>query len=1654
MNTLMKKLVASATVLMCGTMMLAPGMGSAMTEDELQASIDALLAQLADLQAQLDDTDGTTPAPTGGTIAGCEITSFDRNLKVGMTGDDVKCLQIVMNSASDTQLGTSGAGSPGNETSYFGPITKAGVIKFQEKYTEEVLSPYGLTSGTGFVGSTTRAQLNTILAAGDDGDDGEVKAPSEITNAVECVSAGYYWSPTGCHNGDGVVEEPDDPDEDTPAAEDVDNSSDCIGYGYFWGPNGCYSGTATGTGLTVALADDTAVAAVLADGTAYNNFLKLNLTAGSDGAVDVTGVKVTRGGISLNTDVSGVLVVDQNGERHGAVVTSLAADNTAAITFASDPITVPAGQTVPVSIQAHIPSGSSGTGTMYFKIAASSDITTTADISGAFAITGNTMSITDGANTVGSITIDAIQVHANGTTDATAVNVNLGTTDQELGKFRFTAGANEDVQVSKITLYNNGNTIDTDIANIDLIAPTGDVLATVVETSAKLAVFDLSASPYTIAKGTSKDLTIRVDIVSGSTRTVRFLIQNDYDVVAIGANTGSSLLATADATGTDRSIPIGDRAYNVTPANGVYMNKMTIQSGSLSVKKSLDSPSGNIAVGGQDIVLAMFELEAVGEDIEWRGVMPKITVPDDDFELIGTVKLVDSDGVVLWSLDATTDSLYYDTAGTLIARNLSTRKIISAGTKEIISAVGSISTSALTTYSYQISLKDFTTLRKNTNDYVTYASTYVDGNVLNVTTASLSVAKDAAFANPTRVKGAQGVKLAAFQLTAGAATGVRISAVKFDEGTDDNLIMSVDFDDLEVWSDVDNDGTFVKNGEKLALTSTNASESEQVTLTTYIVVPAGTTVPLELYGDVLTNATHSTAAIGIVASGVTATAITTGNTIASVPGNLIAAQTVTLNDSGTFTLALDTASNLKDNQITSGTTGLTLGAWKMVAADSEDIKVTSISFVNAGNNLNGLRNFKLYDEDNSLVATMAGSLVADGFVTFDLTSSPFIIDVSVDRSEVLTLKGDTVYTATTGQTAQFAMGKIVSKGVVSVKDIYPTNTTEDASSASDVAYAVGDVVALHDESHASTDPFNIFVVSTAVAATATAEGADILVDGYNLTEGTDADDNADDDHITKIDYISTESTATDVAINNYRIGDVVVIEDDTTNSTSENFVCVVSKNIAVGGSVDDAHEVCSDVTLNANSRITKIASGLSQAIKAGSLTAAIAYSKGDVIVVTELGETAGIFVVDEAVEIGASIDAADELVKGYTIGDADAYVAKLPILSTETVSDTCTYTYNIGDVIVLHDESATTDDGVFVVETAVAAGGDILGANLLVTGLTTAASDIVTRLATKTAESKERILYDTVLSFEWDSSFTASTSAGSQREIAKFKLTASDNQSNADVVVSIMNFTEGGSATLTNLTLRNETLTLDVATNETDTNFTGLTGNGVLIPAGTTYTYVVKADIGTNANNESSDFSFTSGSMITSGSITWKTQIESVDKSTNMTWVEHTPSTDTKQGVLITSASDSTAPTISSVGITGGVDNTNYDTEVMLITFSEKIDPSTISASLTYGGSITIVNNASTGGLSVTNNGATDTLNVKNIVNLEVGAAVAASGSTITVTCVLDATGTTLTITGTAGGLTGNGELAHAASTPLATTIDDVAGNKLGTTAVTAGGTW
>ncbi|GAH92679.1 unnamed protein product, partial [marine sediment metagenome] len=124
--------VAIITAITCAVWMMGPGVAQALTAEELQTQIDTLLATIATLQAQIAGLEGGAAVTIEGVPA--DFT-FETNLKLASTGNDVKYLQIVLNSASDTQLAASGVGSAGNETSYFGPLTKAAVIKFQEKYS-------------------------------------------------------------------------------------------------------------------------------------------------------------------------------------------------------------------------------------------------------------------------------------------------------------------------------------------------------------------------------------------------------------------------------------------------------------------------------------------------------------------------------------------------------------------------------------------------------------------------------------------------------------------------------------------------------------------------------------------------------------------------------------------------------------------------------------------------------------------------------------------------------------------------------------------------------------------------------------------------------------------------------------------------------------------------------------------------------------------------------------------------------------------------------------------------------------------------------------------------------------------------------------------------------------------------------------------------------------------------------------------------------------------------------------------------------------------------------------------------------------------------------------------------------------------------------
>jgi len=77
------------------------------------------------------------------------------DLKFGSEGNEVKKLQTCLAKDSDVY-------PEAKITGYFDRATKEAVIRFQEKYRDDILKPWGFQKGTGMVSKTTREKLNEI----------------------------------------------------------------------------------------------------------------------------------------------------------------------------------------------------------------------------------------------------------------------------------------------------------------------------------------------------------------------------------------------------------------------------------------------------------------------------------------------------------------------------------------------------------------------------------------------------------------------------------------------------------------------------------------------------------------------------------------------------------------------------------------------------------------------------------------------------------------------------------------------------------------------------------------------------------------------------------------------------------------------------------------------------------------------------------------------------------------------------------------------------------------------------------------------------------------------------------------------------------------------------------------------------------------------------------------------------------------------------------------------------------------------------------------------------------------------------------------------------------------------------------------------------
>ncbi|MDP3999647.1 MAG: peptidoglycan-binding domain-containing protein [bacterium] len=559
MSKLLTKI--STTVVSVATVVSLSGAGALLpvaygaTVEELQAQINALLTQITALQAQLSGTPSTV-------VAGA--CSWTRSLTVGFTGEDVRCLQKYLNAAGHA-VAASGAGSVGNESTYFGSLTRAAVAKWQ--------AANGVVPAVGYFGPLSQAKYNSMAG-------GVVTVPGTTTPAP------------------------------VPA----------------------------GSGLTVSLASDQPVSSLAPGDAARIPFTKVLLTASADGDVTVNSLTVERIGLAADAALDGVLLLDSVGNQLG-IKKTLNSEHKANV---GETFVVKAGQTVSVVVAANRAAvgGSYGGQTLALRVTA---VNTSASVFGT-PLVGTTHTINE-TLTIGSVTM------ARGPLDpGSSQTKEIGTTGYVFSSVKVTAGSAEKIYVKSIRWNQTGSAGKADLENVKTIVD-GVSYDTVVSSDGKYYSTVFPGSGILMDKGFNKEIVVKGDVVSGSSRTVDFDLAKRTDLFVVGETYGYGIVPPQ----TGATDPTDDTAAFSNVEDPWYdAAQVTISTGTMSVSSWNTVAAQNIAVNLADQPLGGWSVEVKGEAISVSNMKFQLLLTEDAGGTTGlgmndldNVKIVDESGKVL-----------------------------------------------------------------------------------------------------------------------------------------------------------------------------------------------------------------------------------------------------------------------------------------------------------------------------------------------------------------------------------------------------------------------------------------------------------------------------------------------------------------------------------------------------------------------------------------------------------------------------------------------------------------------------------------------------------------------------------------------------------------------------------------------------------------------------------------------------------------------------------------------------------------------------------------------------------------------------------------------------------------------------------------------
>lgn len=789
----LRKTIITTAVALTTVAMIAPATAGAVTIEELMAQIAALQAQLVQLQSS------SSSSSSSSVPAACVGVTFTRNLTVGSSGADVKCLQAAMNAMGYT-VATSGAGSPGNESTYFGPKTLAAVKAYQ--------AAQGWTPANQ-VGPMTRAKLNAWL--------------------------GGTPSPTP-----------------TPTPTPVP----------------------TGAGLNVALASNNPASGTIVDGQAIYPLAKLTLTNGDNAEVKVTGLKLQRIGVSADSSITNMYLFD------GAMrLTDGAAVSSTYTNFnnSSGLFTVPAFGSKTITVAADIDGAASET--FGVQVVASTDVNSNASsVKGTFPVRGNLHTLASG--TLAGVNFNATTTPSSAATidpqnDYTLWQNNVSVTTRAVDMTRISfrkTGSVKDADMQNFRLYVDGVQVGSTIANLTLNS-----------NNESLVTFDLTASPKRLEAGT-RAIKLLGDIVGGSSLTFTFNLWNVADATFVDTQYLANVLPLADSAAFSKRSTAS----------------MTVGSGTITITKKTDSPSGDVVNLATAATLAKFEIKAAGEPVKIETLYVSANVNTAAVSGLRNGMLL-ANGVQIGS----TTTLYdpADTTYDYTTFNLGSSLIVNPGSPVLLevkadifdTGTGDTTNSIVAGSTIQVTIEGSSAWNNGTARIsattLDVPASDVSGNTLTVRAGGLTLSKYTAYTDQSMVPPLTNAKIGHFTLTANTTEAVTISTIEVNLDTVNSTYVT------NLYAKFGNDTTSVKP------TLTTASNTWSVNYS----LGKGETKDLIVYAD-LNSSASGTGDTSVYVAGTTvssATSVTAGTTGSYTTGTSgVQGQAVTYT-TGTFTPAVD-----------------------------------------------------------------------------------------------------------------------------------------------------------------------------------------------------------------------------------------------------------------------------------------------------------------------------------------------------------------------------------------------------------------------------------------------------------------------------------------------------------------------------------------------------------------------------------------------------------------------------------------------------------------------------------------------------------------------------------------------------------------------------